>query len=290
MTMQNAFQKSSDCYLEYRETIQEVLYRILAKSEFPIGARLFSLLCFADEAGSFLYPGSREFSEDNLAREVHKVADNTYETIWRQEFENYQGGLGLPMSMIQCMLVGNFRTMHPQLKGLLENAWRCYTNASDEGELFKLRYFDGKTTAQCSAMAEAYRQWRDRVNQSFEKEIEAFIENYAVHVVFSESYTDENSLFVYIQHLVLRVALLRFCLYSHPRILELVEEFEEKTDRPEHVPAEWREAVSGAVTEVLKAFSIGMTSSDESPLYGLRQEMEQQQMADLRYMLLFVLF
>ncbi len=287
--MQNAFQKPSDSYLGYRETIQEVLYRILAKAGFSIGARLFSLLCFANAAGSFLYPGSREFSEEKLAREVDKVANNIYETTWHQEFENHQGNLSLPMSMIQCMLVGNFRAMDPQLKGLLENAWRCYANASDDGELFKLRYSDGKTTAQCSAMAEAYRQWRDRVNQSFEKEIEAFIENYAAHVVFSESYTDENSLFVYIQHLVLRVALLRFCLYSHPRILELVEAFEKKTDRPEHVPADWSEAVSGAVTEVMKAFSIGMTSG-ESPLLGLRQEMEDQQMADLRYMLLFVLF
>ena len=289
MLTQKAYKDYQDVYFDYWETVESVWYNVMTKSHFSIESRLFSQLCFAMGAGTFFYPDTGDFSESKMAREIEKVSDDIYETRWLRQFHNQRVNLARPMSMIQPLLLKNLQNMHPELKRLLRSAWRIYADDSHAAEIMELNYASETAPAACRDMAKAYRRSRDRVNRYFGIEIQWFIEKYCTDFLSARSYTDDVSLFAYAQRLILHVALLKYCLFSSPRIRKVVAAYESSDIQIGMRRQDIVDAFYTAVREIIESFTVGL-ESDDTPLLLLRQEMENQEISDLSHTVMFILF
>ena len=289
MLTQDISEDYQDIYYQYRETIQEVFYQIVTKSDHSIQSRLFSMLCFSMSTGSFFYPDSGEFSEDRLAREVEKVSENMYETIWFRKFADQRINLAMPMRMIQSMLQGHLQRMRPELKTLLESTLQSYADDSDGAGGLLCNAGAENGFFQCETMAGVYEQRRDRANRYFGDIIEWFIENYCTHFLFSRPYTDDPSLFAYVQRLILHVMLLKYCLFSHKRIRDIISDCEQKSAPAKAAEQDGAAFIADAIMEIMNAFTVGLTDNESSLLF-IRQEMENQHMSDLNHAVKFIHF
>ncbi len=287
--MQNAFQASQDSYFDYSETIQEIFYRILAKPDVSLVARLFTLLCFARSAGNFLYPGTLEFSEEKLAREVDKVAGNVHEQNWLKYIQGEKVDLILPMSMIQYTLLGSQDSLPEDFKDLLQRLWSVYASDDDHSWTERFMTSDQEIRERCATIVQNYLACRDRTQEYAGSEIRSFLESYCTDFIFSKSYTEDTSLFDYAQRVVLHVALLKYLLHGHPDIQNRIREYDNKDLSRE---AEGRATINlfdGTVTGILQTCAKG-AALNEAPLLRLRQEMARQNMNDLAHIALFLFF
>src|SRR5262249_30810631 len=92
---------------------------------------------------------------------------------------------------------------------------------------------------------EAYRARRARLSEVVGDRLERYFENYAKHYFIRYWYTDSKNLFLHVQMLLLRVAVLKFLLVSQPLL-----------DGIERLPEDARAAAAdGAVVEVVYSFS-----------------------------------
>src|SRR6056297_1662118 len=108
MNQQEAYHTESDPYIEYKETIQEILYRTLDKPDFRLQAKIFSLACFAQEMHPFFYPQTENFAVEKMAAVVDKLYNHQFELIWQEQMQEQKVNLELPMSLVLNFLLQVF--------------------------------------------------------------------------------------------------------------------------------------------------------------------------------------
>jgi hypothetical protein len=287
MLQQVVCQTGSDPYLEYRETIQEILYRSFNKPDFPFQAKLFSVACLASEVDPVFYPQTESFELERLAEVVDKLYNHQFERFWLEGLQKQAVNLELPMSMLQSLLLGTFKGLGPELQGLIRIAWTEYVPEAGGDVFLSLTRDQDQTRVNCADMAKKYARRRDRLFALFAGEIEKYLENYCTHQVFAKDYTLEPSLFDYVQDLTFRVMLLKFLLVSQPECLEILERAEQ--DRSDDKARDFGQKLDAQIMRTFKVFSSGL-AQDEQALDRLRQMANEQGMRDLAHISVLIQF
>jgi len=75
---------------------------------------------------------------------------------------------------------------------------------------------------------QCYQSRRALVDKYFSAELDKCFTRYLINCLYREWFITMPDLFTYIHMLVIRLAILRFLVYSHPKIIQLVEELEAK--------------------------------------------------------------
>lgn len=258
----------------YRDTLEEVFSRILARSDFPLSARLFSMAGFAFEADDFMYAGSTGFSEDRLAVEVNKAADHVYESIWQAEFAGKTPNLELPMSILQSLLLGRVSRCAPEFAAMIRKAWQgcAPESAGDSPESFlRVDYAEGRAHVRCAEMSARYRERRDRLYAAMGAEIDAALSGFCRRFLEGRSPADAPALLAWVQELVLRVMLQKFFLAGDPEL------FARNKGADEHI----RDVVRRAEQHL---------GQEAQSLAELREELAAQGMQDLSHTGLLIVF
>lgn len=75
---------------------------------------------------------------------------------------------------------------------------------------------------------QCYQPRRTLIDKHFDSELDKCFTRYLINCLYREWFITMPDLFTYIHMLVIRMAILRFLVYSHPKILELAEQLEAK--------------------------------------------------------------
>ena len=284
--MQTECQESHDPYVQYEETIQEILYRTLNKPDFPLTSKLFALVCFAYEMEPFFYPQTKAFALEKMASIVDKLSNHNYERLWMEEFQDHVFDLELPMSILQSFLLGILKESDEDMQQLLVSSWSLYSRDFENDIFLSVSYLKEKIIVQCSEMAKTYAWKRDRLLDVFSGEIEKYLENYCTHFVFAQSYREKGSLYIYVQELLIQVMLLKFFFTSHSGVMRVVEEAENdnQVDIEKLV-----QSLDNEVVTVLKTFSNAI-SKNQSLISRIRHDLQEQNMQSLAHLALFICF
>jgi len=207
----------ADPFQAYLDDIRDVMLHLLGNRLFPLSSRLFFATFFANRLKSFLRPGMTAFSEEALAAEVDLLGNHGNLNRLHQEFEALEPAIALPMSIIQTMLLYRAGRARSVFEGLLWRVWGIY---GGDGRLTVMNK-DAAIQVDASQMIEQYRQRRDRLQAVFGPRIDLYFENYCRNYWFGQWYTSSASLLEHAQNLQVRVAVLRFLLFSHPSLTDL---------------------------------------------------------------------
>lgn len=221
MTVQAAAPVLENPREEYQDIVHRVFTNILARQDFPLQARLFSVAGFGFEADAFLYPESPDFSEERLAHEVDKVVEQVHERLWMQQFHEQSVDPELGMSIIQSLLLGRVKHCAPEFKDLIKQAWMQYTPGESHtgGRFLQLDFAGEETHVRCAEMARIYQERRNSLMNRLADEIEAEIADFCIRQVAKEGNPEPGvTLLSSVQQLILRVMCLKFFLAADPEL------------------------------------------------------------------------
>ncbi len=221
MTVQAAAPVLENPREEYQDILHRVITNILARQDFPLQARLFSVAGFAFEADAFMYPDSPDFSEDRLAHEVDKAVEQVHERLWMQQFHEQSVNPELGMSIIQSLLLGRVQHCDLKFKDMIIQAWMQFTPGDNQtgGQFLQLDFAGEKAHVRCTEMARIYQECRNRLMSRFADAIEAEIADFCIRQVVKEGNPLPGvSLLSTVQQLILRVMCLKFFLAADPEL------------------------------------------------------------------------
>lgn len=258
--------KRAESYFQHFETIREVMLQLLVCREYPIASRLFFCAYFANRLQPFFHQAAKGDVVDQLASEIDRLAEPNFLAELNAQFQRLGGAEDLAISIVLPILLEKGRSSEAFLPLLLE-VWNYYGVL---GEDDKIQFpSNEKGEPDFSALIARYRQLRQS-GEPYAQELEGYLENYCRNYWLREVYTESPNLLNHLQILFIRVAILRFLIFSHPKM--------------ESMQAE---GFIELAIDVFYRFSRGL-EHDRVFTEKIRTAMEDNQMQSLAHLVLFL--
>ena len=209
---------SDDPYLAYRDLVREVVLQMLAARDYPLTSRLFFLAFFAQRIAPFHHRKSRSFTTEALASAIDCFADPESLAELHGRFQEMTPPIDLPMSIIQVVLLSKLPSSGGSFRQLLAQVWATYVGPDDAGRVLDLEKTQDQTLVNCSELAGKYLQRRAVLVERFGARLDLYLENYCRNYWFGEGFEQSANLLQHLQKLLVRLAVLRFLLISHPEL------------------------------------------------------------------------
>ncbi len=188
-------------FLEVRETLQS----ILNLKQYPMRSRLFFALCFADRTAPFFHRGTTVFVAVRWDEERRNMSDPLLLEEMHAELEKARLPDGLALFVIAQVLSGDVQ---------LRAGGRLRQTVTEVLESFGLD-FGGREVSATELWAAYLPRRQGRMADSGAR-IDQIFENYCRQFWLRDWYVDSTDMFQHVQSLLVRVAVLRFLLISHP--------------------------------------------------------------------------
>ena len=251
MTLRNAMAPNSpDPYERYFDDVRLTLLRLLSQSKYPLASRTLFVRNFAQLCAPFYYRGCSPVDESTLAQILGGIATPELLDEWHQSRTTVD-----PSTETAHFLV---ELLQERLRG---------TSATSLHRLFSDITQEGKRDS--AELIDLYHRRRQRWETAFGDRIDLYFTNYSRNYWLLEWFTHSPNLTAHADKLLLRIALLRFLLFCHPRLEE----------------TETREALDAAVVETVQRFSRAI-EHQRNFVSRLHQALEESGMDKLAPLLL----
>jgi lysine-N-methylase len=232
--------ESEDPYPAWFLRVRELLMALTASRRWPVASRLFHAVCFAERVSEFYHLNSPSFDAERMTFEMACVRDQTI----LDEMHAQLGALEVPDGMA-LLIVANVLAHEAQhraagaFRGVIDAVLDSYVRPAGDA-----------ITAE--ELWRAYRARREAVLARDGARIELYFENYCQQFWLRDWFLDVDNLYVHVQALLVRVAVLRFLLISHPALQKGPSE-----------PEERRAYVDNVAVQVVYSFARGIEHQDE---------------------------
>jgi lysine-N-methylase len=228
-------------YQRYLDDLRAAAFNLLSLRQFPIGTRLFLLAYLGKQTADFFNKETQEVDEERLAAVIEHVADPQNVELWHGELARLAPPEVLTAKLVTQMIRERLKVPSGSFRRLIDEILATYRqvagSAVDESGAESLSVIDLWT-----AYAGRRQTWLGLVAGR----VDQYFENYAKNFCMREWYVTSADLLVHAQRLLVRVAMLRFLLFGHPRLQEAaaLDDVEAK-----------REIMDGVAVEVFYKFS-----------------------------------
>ncbi len=205
-----------DPYLLYLDEIRQVGLQLLGAPARPLSARLFLLACFADGLTPFFFRGTTNFSEDLLAEEIGQVADPAMLAEAEAGFAGIDSRIDFAMKLVQVILQASALGTGSDFSRLLE---RVFQNGG--GSLQGGVDFDAE--GQEAVFQAFYQRRKGWLEGHYARRIDTIFANYCSNYWLGEWYVHSTSVAEHARRLFVQQSVLRFLLYCHPGLNDLIE-------------------------------------------------------------------
>lgn len=212
----------SDAYWGVIDKVRGTLYRLVERRDFSTGQKLYFALFFASQLDRFLRPRGEagEFSEERLEHEIDFLDRPDVLSELGQRYLAEGPATPLPVSLLAETLARVAKDSVPlSFYRLIAGTLGTYEGP---GRGMRRDETDGGFVLSPEPLWQHYSARRASLEPKVRERVELYFRNYLGHQVLHEWYTFSPSVFAYVQNVALRVALLRFLLYSHPQLEEAV--------------------------------------------------------------------
>jgi lysine-N-methylase len=200
----------NDLYLQQYPLIRYRMEQILLLEQYPLMFRLFVLAYLASELGEKYFHGISELDEEWLTRKLDQFTNiNSLDELYKQ-FDDLEETEPLTMTLVYTVLKcrvdqGNSQ----QFESLVREIFDHYRKLL--GQTFNSDLPSHELWARFNACRECFgeKAW---------KRGDQLLTRYVINNLYREWYTGYPDLLSYVHMMIIRVAILNFLYFSHPRL------------------------------------------------------------------------
>jgi lysine-N-methylase len=201
-------------YQGYLDDIRATVFQLLSMRELPTATRLFLVALLGQQTASFFHRKVTTVDEPRLAAAIEQVTSPETIARWRHELAALPAPQALTAKLVTQLLRERLKTSSGQFRALIEQSLTSYHGAAGAG-------VDERGSASISVpdLWAAYQQRRETWLGAFADRVDLYLENYAKNFWMREWYASSSDLLAHSHRLLVRVAVLRFLLFSQPSLL-----------------------------------------------------------------------
>lgn len=271
-------------YGRHFDAIRGTMLGLLSDRRYPIGARLFFVAYLGNRSAQLFRRDAATLDEAALAAEVERLENPEL----RQALFEGVAKLTVP-GPLALALIAEIAAARRQATGFgaLVTAVLCEYGVTFPEEVGTREGFGSPTGATAAATGDItleevwqrYEAKKRRWEDAFPERCDLYFENYSKNYWLKEPYTTSDNLLVHAQKQILRVAVMRFLLFSHPDLQNL----------SDAEPPERRgEALDRAAVQVISRFSRSIEHTPQF-LELLQKALVERGMQDFAHTTLFAL-
>lgn len=266
---------------QYIDLVRGTVLQLLSSSHYPLNSRLFFVSFFANRTVPFFSKNNKNFSEPLLAEEIKLLANPQILGSLHEQFQALAGAadlpIELPMSFILAILLS--RTgKEGSFNQLLQKIWQSYgIGKMDDSQ-------GGNATQEdFQKITALYKERRNKTPGAVTAQLEGYLDRYSQYFWFSHIYSEAPNLLIHTRRLFIRLALLRFLLYSHPDINPL-----RQLDSEAPLSAQQEETLAAIAVEVFYLLSRGIEHSSDL-LTAIERTFDKNKMQNIEHVCLLLL-
>ena len=272
---------TDEFYYDQFVPVREVLLNLTMLEGFSFSSRLYFLSSLANRLSSFYHHEADSKNQGQLEKELKRAMSLSSLDKLDEFVTKYTAADPVAIIVVQAVLqlrLQNFPgESHSQL---VQNILQAYEE--------QLSHKGSSTACDNISPAEGvwslFQQQQVTINKHFELELENCLSRYLYNCLYREWFVTMPDPFTYIHMLVIRIAILRFLLYSHPDIIALAKNINSESDINADV-AQLRK-------EVVKVIYMNSRAIDHNMnfLRVIYDAINEQQMMTFEYSLPFIKF
>jgi lysine-N-methylase len=249
-------------YERHLDDVRGAFYELMTLGQYPLASRLFFASCFAERVHEFFHASAQSVDEQRLQFELGCLGRTDILDEMHGQFRGHPVDGALPMSVIAKVLSRQLELdCHPPFRELVRKALAGYL-----GEGVRAASDDSlRMTVSPEALWAAYLARREVLTARVGERIELYFQNYCKNFWMRSWYVHAPDLIAHVRQLLLRVASLRFLLFSQPETMAAAELAD---------PAERQRALDRIAVAVVHAFSRTQEHSTQF-LYIMAKSLEE---------------
>jgi lysine-N-methylase len=196
-------------YQRYLGEIRRAAFHLLSMRDYPIATRLFMVAYLGKQTASFFNKEAAQLDDALLVRTVEQVCNPARVAAWHRELGSLPAAPAVTANLVNLVLTAKMKLGGAGSFAKLLDASLTSYGATLDPET-------GAPTLSLADLWSAYASRRDAWTAGLSDRIDLYFENYAKNYWMSDWYTRSPDLLAHAQQLLVRVAVLRFALFSHP--------------------------------------------------------------------------
>lgn len=270
-------------YYDNFVTVRETLLQLSKLEGFDLESRLYFLSNFANRVTAFYHLDAGADNSRLLENELKQAMSITMLGRMDDYVSKYEPAEPLAIIVIQAVLQLRVQQFpHETYSQFIQQVFGEYKTLMPD--------LDTDTQLEDALPPEllwqCYQTRRTVVDKYFGAELDKCFTRYLINCLYREWFITMPDLFTYIHMLVIRLAILRFLVYSHPKIVQLAEQLESK-----------KAAVTAAEMSMLREFVVDIfyknsRAIDHNTVFlkVVYDAIHEQQMMTYEYSLPFIKF
>jgi lysine-N-methylase len=201
-------------YQRYLDDIRGAAFKLLSTREYPISTRLFMLAYLGKQTAELFHRDIAEVDEPRLAAAIDLVCNPETMAVWHRQLASLPAPASVTANLVTQLLAAKLKAGAGAFGALVDRITGSYGPGLSVA---------GQSASEMSLadLWSAYSTRRQAWLDVFPDRVDLYFENYAKNHWMREWYLGSPDLLVYAQRLLVRVAMLRFLLFSHPALQEV---------------------------------------------------------------------
>jgi lysine-N-methylase len=200
-------------YDRHLDDVRGTAVKVLSARAYPIGTRLFLLAYLGQRTAGYFHRGIDQLDQARLAGDLAEVADDACAAGWQRELANMPVAGLAAARIVTDLLRLRLESVSGRFHHLVVAA---LTSHGDDGGVSVDQA--GQLTMDLPVLWASYERRRDTWRGLHAARIDLYFENFAKTYWQREWYTRSPDLTIHMQTLLVRIAVLRFLLFSHPAL------------------------------------------------------------------------
>lgn len=198
-----------DPYLSQIDDVRAFVLQLLSQRQYSVSARLFFVTYFANRTQKWFTEKQGPEVVEQLRGEMQRLLNAEVLDGWAKQFATIEPGSPLAASLV-------IEVLRQRLVDMPDGSFRQLIATVLLGS--RRAQPAGAVDVSLSETWAKHQRQKQYVEERFGPALDLIFENYAKHYWFREWYARSPNLFVHARKLLVRMAVLRFLLISHPDI------------------------------------------------------------------------
>lgn len=219
---------TNEPYYDNFASVRKLLTQLMQLEGFSFESRLYFLTSFSNRIGPFYNEASKEGDSKQLSDEIKKalkVADLKKQDDYVNQFDQADPVAIIVIQSVLQLRIQQFPAENTSILAstILEKYADVITVEEQSSEL--------QAALPPESLWELFKENKEQVNNCLQKELDEYFSRFLMNCLHREWYITMPDLFTYLHMLTIRLAVLRFLVYSHPDILSLAESLNESDSK-----------------------------------------------------------
>lgn len=243
--MREINESNQDDYASQFTNVRNTMLSIAKCEDYSIKSRLYFLAYLANKISSMYHQNcmleDSELLDDELSSVVTESVLNSLQDYLSQYAVDEPIALVIVQSIIQLKVNQSPEEKFSQVAREVLDSYK--DESSSKKNNAKKNNSSVDDTLLADELSAVFYRRQAHIKKHFHVKLECILSRYLINCLYREWFITMPNPFTYVHMLTIRIAILRFLLFSHPRILEMAEKLDENSGSKEEITKSLEELV-----------------------------------------------